>query len=317
MNSSRIPRTFVTKRVHSLTGIWLVLYIIQHLFVNAQAALFFGDDGSGFIKAVNSIHSLPFLPIIEIGLLGFPILIHGIWGIEYMRNIKYNSFKTDGTTPALPMYPRNKAYTWQRITAWLLIFGIIAHVIHMRFLEYPQEVRKGQEHLYLQVLNLDEGLYSVAYRLNVNLYDHRLLEEEKERLTGLTTENSHSLEARARALLAAQQKQESQEFLDALNKYSLGKDQVLAISKNFGTSELLMLRETFKMPLMLVFYTLLVLATCYHAFNGLWTAMVTWGITLSAKSQRVMLTSTQVLMVLVSFLGLAAVWGTYWINLKQ
>ncbi|KIA76522.1 hypothetical protein DB43_AD00010, partial [Parachlamydia acanthamoebae] len=55
----------------------------------------------------------------------------------------------------------------------------------------------------------------------------------------------------------------------------------------------------------------------YHGFNGLWTFMISWGVTLTALSQRYMRHLATALMVIVAFLGMAAIWGTYWINLKS
>src|ERR1700680_135924 len=85
-----IPKAFIWRRMHSLTGIWLVLFLMEHLLTNSQAALFIGEDGSGFVRAVNFLKNLPYLPVIEIVLLGIPLLIHGIWGIRYLWNAEYN-----------------------------------------------------------------------------------------------------------------------------------------------------------------------------------------------------------------------------------
>ena len=126
---------------------------------------------------MNSIHELPYLPLIELAILAVPILIHGIWGIVYLRQAKYNSFGSGvGAVPYLPEYPRNRAYTWQRITSWLLLVGIIAHVVHMRFVEYPLSAvrgigKNGIEHSYLVRITEDNGLYTLSKRLGVELYD--------------------------------------------------------------------------------------------------------------------------------------------------
>src|ERR1700733_1131343 len=146
---SKIPWAFVIRRLHSLTGLWLAAYLILHLFTNSQAAFLIGDDGSGFIHSVNSIHELPYLPIIEMTLLGVPILIHALWGIQYALSAKYNSFGNTGKTPYLPEYPRNRAFTWQRITSWLLVFGILAHIVHMRFIEYPVSAKVNDHTAYM------------------------------------------------------------------------------------------------------------------------------------------------------------------------
>lgn len=256
-----IPKAFIWRRIHSLTGLWFTLFLIEHLFVNSQAALLIGDDGNGFVRAVNAIRDLPFLPIIEIFLLGVPFLIHAIWGIKYLFTGEMNSFSTDGTTPSLPQYPRNHTYTWQRITSWILLAGIIAHVIHMRFIEYPQESNK----VYSIEITPDKGLETLSKRLGF--------------------------------------------------QYEGSEDKVIAHTNNFGTAELLMVRNTFKSPLMIFLYTILVLAACFHGFNGLWTFMIKWGITLTARSQQLMRRIAVFLMCLISLLGLAAIWGTYWINL--
>ena len=140
-----IPQAFIWKRAHSLTGLWLVLFLIEHLLTNSQAALWIGDDGSSFIRAVDALKNLPYLQAIEIIFLGIPLLLHGLWGVRVLVTAKYNSFATNGSSPSLPQYSRNQAYTWQRITSWVLLIGIVAHVIHMRFLEISY-VRRG--HIY-------------------------------------------------------------------------------------------------------------------------------------------------------------------------
>jgi succinate dehydrogenase / fumarate reductase cytochrome b subunit len=114
-----------------------------------------------------------------------------------------------------------------------------------------------------------------------------------------------------------QKEHEEANWVAALEKRPLRKGDVIVVANNFGTAELLMLRDTFKMPIMIALYTLFVLTACFHAFNGVWTFMIKWGVTLSERSQRVMRTITTVIMVAVTTLGLSAIWLTYWINLKQ
>lgn len=265
-----IPQSFVWRKLHSLAGFGLVIFLFFHLLTNSMAALYIGDDGKWFIQGVNAIHETPYLQVVEILILALPILVHMAWGLVYLRTSTMNSFPTDGSKPALPQYPRNQAYTWQRITSWLLIFGIIAHVIHMRFVDAPQATSSGLHNHYVVKITRDEGLPSLAERLGVKLEQNA----------------------------------------------SLGPNEVYAISDNFGTAELLVVRDTFKMPFMMVLYTIFVLAATFHAFNGMWTFMISWGVTLSQWSQRLMRYLTVALMLLVTFFGLAAIWLTYWVNLK-
>lgn len=330
----KIPSAFIWRRLQSFTGFWLSGYLLFHLLTNSQAALLIGNDGKGFIHGVNAINDMPFLPILEILILGIPIIIHTIWGIKYAKEAKFNSFGNAKNEPTLPEYPRNRAYTWQRITAWALVFLLIAHIVHMRFLERPLETQKGTQNYYMVRVNLDPGIYTLAARLGVELFDKDQIQLQKEAAlkSGVSENTLHSFvfslrdlfekpeikpDEKPQELVQEQKRFEEQQWVHALEKKRLGKNQAIAVSKDIGTAMLLMLRETFKMPIMLVLYTLFVLIACYHGFNGLWTFLITWGVTLSQRTQARFRTFSYALMVLVAFLGLSTVWLTYWINLKQ
>ncbi|MBA3958100.1 MAG: succinate dehydrogenase [Parachlamydiaceae bacterium] len=308
-----LPKAFVWRRLHSLTGIWLVLFLIIHLVANSQAALFFGEDGQGFIKAANDIRNLPYLLAIEVGLLAIPFIIHIVWGIQYLMTSESNSISSDGSKPALPEYPRNQAYTWQRITSWILLVLITLHVVQMRFMEAPVSTQVGAQKYFVIRVHEDAGLFPLAERLDVKLLNHRQAQQEIENNASKELPEGNSAEA----LVEKQRISQEQNWKDAISSLPLNDEQLLVIAKNFGTAELLMVRETFKMPLMLVLYTVLVLSACFHAFNGLWTFCITWGITQSPDSQNKMRSFSTFLMCVIAFIGLAAIWGSYWINLKQ
>jgi succinate dehydrogenase / fumarate reductase, cytochrome b subunit len=193
-----------------------------------------------------------------------PFLIHGIWGVKYALTAKGNAHPTDGSKPALPQYPRNHAYSWQRITSWLLLFGILAHVIHMRFLEYPEKVTEGANKYYAVRVTEDARLSGVTQQLHAHLQP------------------------------------------DAQGKLKL-------LAPNPGTAFFFIVRESFKSPVIVVLYSLLVIFACFHAFNGVWTSLITWGVTLSKGAQRIARQVTNVLMGIVILLGLTAAWGTYWV----
>jgi Succinate dehydrogenase/Fumarate reductase transmembrane subunit. len=235
---------------------------MQHLFINSQAALFFGDDGRDFINSVNGIHELPYLKLLEISLLGVPIFIHMVYGLIYARQAVYNSAPSDGATPSLPEYKRNKAYTWQRLTSYILLFGILLHVYHMRILQYPELVQNS----YYVKVEKDPGYETLAPRLDIQIEDRN--------------------------------------------------GEMYAKVKDFGTAELIVVRESFKSPVMIGIYTLFVLAACFHGFNGLWTFCLTWGIIVTERAQKMALRFSYGLMFIVASLGLIAIYGTYWINLR-
>ncbi len=165
-----IPRAFVWRRLHSLMGRWLVIFLIEHFVTNSQATLWLGDDGIGFVRLVNLYHDLPYMQVIEIALLAFPIALHGIMGVRYIFTAKSNSLPTDGSKPSMRK-GRSFAYTLQRYTAWILLVGIILHVLQMRFLDNPKKVVVEDQKEYLVKLNFDSGLNTLAPRLHVDLLD--------------------------------------------------------------------------------------------------------------------------------------------------
>jgi len=318
-----LPKDFVSRRLHSLMGIWLVLFLIEHLLTNSQAALLFSQDGSGFIKMVNLIYSLPYLHVIEIVFLATPFAIHIVWGIKYMRSSKANAHPTDGTKPALGRYPRNHAFSWQRITAWLLIVGVIAHVVQMRFIKSPEVVRVGgTSALYMVRLDVDPSLYRSANRLGVKLYDSDQIEQMQTAFDsevaaggGHLDDTTAGYNEQAQEYYAGlQELLFESNWLKAAEAKPLKENQVLAVASSPGVVFLLNIRETMRDPWMIALYSIFVLIAVYHAFNGLWTASIVWGVTLTARSQLLMRRFSLLLMVVLGFLGLAAVWGTYYLN---
>lgn len=62
-------------------------------------------------------------------------------------------------------------------------------------------------------------------------------------------------------------------------------------------------------PLWMWFYILGVVAATYHFANGLWGFMVTWGITLTPRSQRLSLYACAGVFVVMTFVGLNSLWA--------
>lgn len=313
-------------------GLWLVLFLMEHLLVNSQAALLLGESGKGFVHAVNAIHNFPYLQVIEITLLGVPIFIHLVWGIKYLLTAKPNSNPTSGASPSLTKYARNHAYTWQRITSWILVIGLTGHIVKFRFLEYPDSISQGVTSSYFVKLKIDNGLYTVAERLKAQLYDQQAIEREKEELNKRRDEqalvnaaeklrkgpDSHTYDSQKAVILtAAQDFEERKAWVAKLDAKPLAAGEVIAVTDNFGTASLLVVRDTFKSPLYVGLYTIFVLAACFHAFNGLWTFLITWGIVLRMSAQKATVKMAVALMLLVTFLGLISIWGTYWVNLRS
>jgi succinate dehydrogenase / fumarate reductase, cytochrome b subunit len=324
-----IPREFIKRKLHSLFGLGLALFLTEHLLTNSEAALFLGEDGAGFVRMVNFIHSLPYLPFIEIMLIGLPLIFHAYWGIEYLLTSKQNSYNSSLDHPSLGEYKRNHKYTWQRITSWILLIGILAHVVQMRFYEYPKKVYTG-EHYYLVDAELDDGLITVSDRLNVKVFDKAMVNKEREVLNSKKSKYHYILnkefkdedanafnEDYKRKLLLTQKIENGDEWVQTLESFDIASNEVVLVSEEIGTAFLLKVREVFKSNAMRLMYSLFVLAACFHAYNGLWTFFISWGFTMTEKSQRMSEVFCYVLMFTLAFLGLASIWGTYLFNLYQ
>ncbi len=302
-----LPKSFVWRRLHSLLGLWVVIFLIEHLITNSQAALLFGDSGMGFVRAVNFLKNLPYLPVVEVVLLGVPILFHAALGVRYLFTSKINSFPTKKKDKPSLFFERNHAYSWQRITSWILLVGILLHVGFMRFYTYPKAVHMGDKTAYLVKVVEDPGLSTVAARLNATIYQQDKITEMQLLFQSNTDGNA----------VERQNQHFREEYLHALTKLRLSKKEVIVASDSFGTATLFVVRNTFQNVFVGFLYSIFVLAAVFHAFNGLWTFMITWGIVLKVGSQRGAVRFCSSLMALLAFLGLIAIWGTYWINLKH
>lgn len=334
VESRVLPREFIFRRLHSLMGLWLTLFIIEHLFTNSQVALFFGGYGTWFVTSVNFLQSIPYLPLVEILLIGVPIAFHAIWGLHYLMSAKPNSFNSDGSKPVMK-YARSRAYTWQRISSIILFLGIVLHVVQMRFLEYPFKSVRTQGFGYYLPLEVDPGLYAAAGKLGVALYDRAAIERERgnfkrlehrlhltqERLVELREENASRQKAKIynpeldSATQTMQEYEAAKAHLKGLTSRKITTKEVMAVATSFGALELLSVRQTFQNPLMCILYTIFVIAAVFHAFNGLWTFLITWGVILSRKSQTKMSTFCVGLMFVVGSLGLLAIWSTFFFTL--
>ncbi|MFD1735977.1 succinate dehydrogenase cytochrome b558 subunit [Bacillus salitolerans] len=62
-------------------------------------------------------------------------------------------------------------------------------------------------------------------------------------------------------------------------------------------------------PLMLVFYIVGVISTIFHFANGLWSFFVSWGITVTPRSQVILTYVTLGIFVALSFVGLRAIFA--------
>lgn len=80
------------------------------------------------------------------------------------------------------------------------------------------------------------------------------------------------------------------------------------IQKALGAEvEFDMMAEIVSNPAMLAFYIVGILSATFHLANGLWSFLVSWGITQSASAQKVATYVTMIFFVLLSIVGIAAI----------
>jgi succinate dehydrogenase/fumarate reductase cytochrome b subunit (b558 family) len=117
-----MSKTFLLRKLHQLSGIApLGLFLFAHFFTNSKAMV--GERV--FNEAVEDIHHLPALILIEIFGIFLPLAYHAIYGIVITAEARPNNLHYP--------YPRNWFYTIQRITGIILFFFILFHLLHFRF----------------------------------------------------------------------------------------------------------------------------------------------------------------------------------------
>lgn len=76
-----------------------------------------------------------------------------------------------------------------------------------------------------------------------------------------------------------------------------------------GLPDFNVVATAFSNDLIALFYGIGIVAAAYHLANGLYTFLITWGITIGPKSQRISSMATNALFVLISAMGLSALFA--------
>lgn len=116
---------FLLRRLHSLSGIIPIgAFLINHLLTNSTAWL----GAERFDEHVEWLHSLPYLIVLELGLIILPIFFHAIYGIVIAQQGKSNA-------AAYP-YMDNIRYTLQRVSGYVVFVFILTHLAHFQFAQF-------------------------------------------------------------------------------------------------------------------------------------------------------------------------------------
>ncbi len=143
-------RYFLLKRLHSLSGVVPIAgFVIFHLFENSNSVA----GAEAFNHTVGMLRGLPYLYFLEIGLLA-PIFFHAGLGIYIARTAKYNNGGYQ--------FRANWMYLLQRVSGFILLFFIIAHLRTTRFANIPSDQM-------FQTLAVDyaKPVYFIGYVLGI------------------------------------------------------------------------------------------------------------------------------------------------------
>ena len=119
-----------------------------------------------------------------------------------------------------------------------------------------------------------------------------------------------------KGLLEVDRLKERKEWLHLLQSEQLDQDERLAVADNFGTAVLMEVRDAYKSVWICILYTIFVAAACFHSMNGIWTFAISWGCIITERARKITRRVCTAIMIIIAFLGFAAIWGTYWVNLR-
>lgn len=131
-------RPFLLRKLHSLTGVIPVGgFLVFHLWENSRAL----QGREQFDEMVSGINHMPYLPVMEYGLILLPLAFHALYGIKLAFEGKPNVRSYTFT--------RNWMYTLQRVTGMLAFLFIGYHLYEL----WGQKVigKLGPDQFYTQL----------------------------------------------------------------------------------------------------------------------------------------------------------------------
>jgi len=147
---------FYLRRLHSLTGIFpMGVFLLEHFFGNAFAT----RGPEAYNRYVEFLLGMPYLPVLEIGVVFGPLIFHGIYGLLI-------SAEGDVLRPTQGLGVRyhNAAYVLHRLTGIILLVFICYHVSNTRI----QAVFFGQHVDYAYMANYFASTYEkIVYTVGI------------------------------------------------------------------------------------------------------------------------------------------------------
>lgn len=113
--------SFWLRRLHSLSGVFPIgAFLLEHMFTNS----FIVQGAEAYNSKIEFLRSLPYVAVLEITLIGVPILYHAFYGFYVWYTGKSN----------LSSYPytQNFLYVLQRWTGLITFAYVLYHVYETR-----------------------------------------------------------------------------------------------------------------------------------------------------------------------------------------
>jgi len=122
MNWKHYFSTSIGKKLQmSLTGIFLILFLVVHCYVNAQ--IFYNDGGTRFLEAAHFMGTNAVIRTVEIGLFAF-LVLHVVQGLVlYFKNKSRRSvgYAVNAGSKTSPWYSRSMALLGTLILMFLVL----------------------------------------------------------------------------------------------------------------------------------------------------------------------------------------------------
>lgn len=164
---------FFWHKLHSLTGVIPIgFYMLQHLTLNSFS--FAGEEKFNAVIAFFAAIPPHILLVLEIGVLGLPILFHGVYGLFIVNRGEQNYFNTKYK------WSQNRMYSFQRWSGIVLFFLLIAHVMTTtvaaklnghQAIEYAAWHEKLTSHGYIVLIIYMLGIVAASYHLSYGVWN--------------------------------------------------------------------------------------------------------------------------------------------------
>lgn len=154
--------SFVLHKLHSLSGVLPIgLFMVQHLILNSYSLR--GPEEFNAVAKV--IGYLPFVALVEIGVIFVPILFHSIYGFMITAEMRANV--------GIYQYGRNWLYwlqRWSGVAAFFyMVFHIYSTTVTRRLYEFNNPGALGHE-LGFSAISYDAMAWRLADPLYLALY---------------------------------------------------------------------------------------------------------------------------------------------------